>query len=37
MFCYSYIYVVFNTSAYKSEWGAKGEADPDMCKYRGYR
>jgi anoctamin-4 len=28
----------FNTSDYKSEWGATvGEKDPETCQYRGYR
>lgn len=28
----------FNTSDYKTEWGATvGETDPETCQYRGYR
>ncbi|XP_055378980.1 anoctamin-5 [Condylostylus longicornis] len=27
----------FNTTDYKEEWGNKGEKDPDICRYRGYR
>lgn len=27
----------FNTSDYREEWGERGAADPDTCRYRGYR